>query len=329
MARKPNEFWRERIKALTVNNDAQRVRFGPESVLSALKADYDGLTEADQRQFGKPPSKATIGRIQHTVRAMPEKEREQYLWFYWPESMGTKELPWEASHPLLRLLAHDLWFRVRPQIPVCRWYWKLYQAAPGAPHGSLENMARMLATWEMQGSIPDRKFRQVEGWLAFRGWVTVEKGHRLSQMAHDMAVEFRMVHPLVIDFEEPAETTIEDMAARREMFSPINLQVARHEAQIELASRDERDALEARFRSEWEQSGPRDVDEEPARLKAWLKFMVEHQQISMQFAKEQLEQLELLEAPTKFKAEQEHSTTREATSEDIQAKEDTNGQKTT
>ena len=89
---------------LTVSNDDRGVRFGPDSVLSSLQVTHAGLTEGERFYYGAPPSKASIGRIQHEARGLSKDEQEKYLSFFWPESMENGLLPWEASGPLLHLL---------------------------------------------------------------------------------------------------------------------------------------------------------------------------------------------------------------------------------
>ena len=221
MTRKTNDFWRNKAMGLTVSNDDKGVRFGPDSVLSSLQVTHAGLTEGERFYYGAPPSKASIGRIQHEARQLSKDEQEKYLDFFWPESMENGLLPWEASGPLLHLLQQDLCFGVRPQIPVCRWYWKLYQIALDAPHNHLEDLARMLATWEMQGAIPDEKLRGVEGWLTFRGWLPVEKGQLQTRKTHAMAVKEGLVPPFIVSFDYPSDADFDDKVNLHEMFYRI------------------------------------------------------------------------------------------------------------
>ena len=221
MRRKTNDFWRYEVMGLTVSNDDRGVRFGPDSVLSSLQVTHADLAEGERFYYGAPPSKASIGRIQHEARGLSKGEQEKYLSFFWPESMENGLLPWEASSPLLHLLQQDLCLGVRPQIPVCRWYWRLYQIAPDAPHKDLEDSARKLATWEMQGPIPDEKLRGVEGWLAFRGWLPVEEGQLQTRKTHAMAVEQGLVPPFVGSFDYPSDADFDDKVNMREMFYRI------------------------------------------------------------------------------------------------------------
>jgi hypothetical protein len=221
MRRRTNDFWRYEVMELTVSNDDRGVRFGPDSVLSSLQVTHAGLTEDARSRFGQPPSKASIGRIQHEARGLPKGDQEKYLGFFWPESMEKGFLPWEASGPLLHLLQQDLCLGLRPQIPVCRWYWKLYQIAPDAPHNHLEDLARMLDAWEMQGPIPDEKLRGVEGWLAFRGWLPVVKGQLQTRKTHAMAVKEGLVPPFTVNFDYPSDADFDDKVNMREMFYRI------------------------------------------------------------------------------------------------------------
>ena len=97
----------------------------------------------------------------------------------------------------------------------------MYQIAPDAPHKDLEDSARKLATWEMQGPIPDEKLRGVEGWLAFRGWLPVEKGQLQSQISHATAVERDFVPEITVSFDYPSDADFDDKVNLHEMFCRI------------------------------------------------------------------------------------------------------------
>ena len=142
-----SELWRERIRQLTLNNDEKGIRFGPQAVLSSLNAVYEDMSERDRIENGRPPSLASIGRIQSDARKMTPEERQRYLWFYWPLSMQEGQLPWEASSAALELLVRRdgswpqsiEWGRAigedtpRPSIRMAEAFWHVTQAVSDAP----------------------------------------------------------------------------------------------------------------------------------------------------------------------------------------------------
>ena len=79
----------------------------------------------------------------------------------------------------------------------------------------------MLATWEMQGAIPNKELRGVEGWLAFRGWLPVEKGQLQTRKTHAMAVEQGLVSPFTVSFDYPSDADFKDKVNLHEMFYRI------------------------------------------------------------------------------------------------------------
>ena len=174
MAKKTIEFWSGKIKEHTIDNDDKGIRFGPDSALTFLQSILGNLEGGLRDRYGDPPSKATIGRIQLETRKIPDEEKTRFRWFYWPESMEKGHLPWEASRPLLELLARTLARDIRPSLEVCWWYWRLYQAVPDSPGDDIERLARILADSEGKTARYDIHLREVEGWLAYQGWILKE-----------------------------------------------------------------------------------------------------------------------------------------------------------
>jgi hypothetical protein len=93
-------------------------------------------------------------------------------------SMGSDQLPWEASETaleLLRQLRRCPWPGAwkRPDVGLVAWYWKMTLAAPDAPIDTREQAARQLRGWEILGKRDHP--RDLEWFLAFRGWAEGDK----------------------------------------------------------------------------------------------------------------------------------------------------------
>jgi hypothetical protein len=119
------------------------------------------------------PSQRTIGRIKERWRDLPSQRQLLYRQFHWPESMGSDQLPWEASAAVLELLS---WLREtsdaeawqRPDTGLVTWYWRATLAAPNAPTNIRVQAARHLLAWEILGERS--RLDALEWFLAFKGW---------------------------------------------------------------------------------------------------------------------------------------------------------------
>jgi len=102
---------------------------------------------------------------------MPEEERRQYRYFFWPESMERGDLLWEASASgleLLHFLEEEGWRGERPPIRFVRWFWRVSQAAPGVGLWGRVMSAAALTSGEISGKRVS--VRGVEWKLAYRPW---------------------------------------------------------------------------------------------------------------------------------------------------------------
>jgi hypothetical protein len=157
-----DRFWKERIKAVKAVN----LKWGAERIRHQLQADGGRLGRKDY------PSARTVGRIlKNEWEELPEADRAEYRVFYWPESMESEDLPWEASSSALELLHfHDsrVGIRERPLVRLVRWFWRVSQAAPGCPIYARLMAAQMLTSHEVGGG--QGLVRGVEWFLAYRPW---------------------------------------------------------------------------------------------------------------------------------------------------------------
>lgn len=131
-------YWEKQIKTVAANME----RPTPTMVQRELEKHYRELPPQEQDKYGDPPSYRTVKR---RLDAFPNEDRLPYRFFSWPESMGTPDLPWEASRPLLDLLAYlhhnDL---PRPLNKVATWFWRIALAAPDAGEHEYDQHIRYL-----------------------------------------------------------------------------------------------------------------------------------------------------------------------------------------
>ena len=164
MPLKTDPAWEERVLSLKENNKS----WGAGRIATALgqEAANDGLKTP-------PPSEATVRRIlRRRWDKMPEEERRQYQYFFWPESMERIDLPWEASASALELLCfldqRGGGRNERPSVHFMRWFWRVSQASPGCAIVGRIMAATILVGYELSGlHIP---MEGVEWWLAYRPW---------------------------------------------------------------------------------------------------------------------------------------------------------------
>lgn len=198
-----DEFWDREMATLF----EEHPRWGPDRIGAALTAIGINAGRADT-----PPGQRTISTKKKAHSLKPAHERLLYRYFYWPESMGTVDLPWEASRPLLDMLAvAKSWDSARPTIRFARWYWRLHQAAPRltqeARYGriTLYVAAGELAAAEAAGASMESTWRAIEAWLAFEPWT--ERGLEIYEAMVRRGV------PRWSGYEYPAEAPPEAVAA--------------------------------------------------------------------------------------------------------------------
>lgn len=188
MPRKVSDYWRREAFALLDEGDT------PAQVEAKLGTRGDA-----PKDVGPPPA-------ERTIRGWKPTDEEQRLdrFVRWPESMGTSDLPWEASRSILRLLRIYLTDGDRrPTVRAARWYWRLNQA--GGDMNVNVVMAGVLAMHEQtSGAIPERVLRELEGVSAFRAWEEDDDSESTSSgfSAHARAVERRVIPPLTDLFED-------------------------------------------------------------------------------------------------------------------------------
>jgi hypothetical protein len=168
--RKPTDaFWKDKVRSLTENEG-----------LSAKK-----IAERFERSGEKNyPLDRTIARIQAEFRKLDERERRDYRLFTWPGAMEL-DLPWEAGPACMELVGLMEGFR-RPQIRLCRWFWRVSQLAPTAPVEKRRDIAGDLALWELL-DLPSsqRPERALQLYFATRAWEN-ENGYEERLFAEDL-----------------------------------------------------------------------------------------------------------------------------------------------
>lgn len=102
--------------------------------------------EAEKKGRDDYPSERTVRRIFEEHKDKPPDERRQHALFRWPDAMMLGDLPWEATRPMLDLLAFmDSVGDGRPTVQQATWYWRVYLADPSQdPLCILVNAALLL-----------------------------------------------------------------------------------------------------------------------------------------------------------------------------------------
>lgn|SRR6185295_12584235 len=105
----------------------------------------------------KIPHERTIRRVITEFQSAPDEEQRRYDWFSWPESMEAGLLPWEAGRCALDLVRH---FRTAdqpgPTVEECRWFWRVWLAAPELDPAVQVLEAVSLATEEVRKGDTER-----------------------------------------------------------------------------------------------------------------------------------------------------------------------------
>jgi hypothetical protein len=213
-----HEFFDRQIKEYARN----RRELKPPAIRRLLETNikYGTLQPPDDVDIRKIPSAKTIGRRLIEFRNQPEAEQHQYDWFYWPESMISNRLPWEASQALLELLDYlqverdkrldpsKLWVKefIRPTVTEALWYWRLTLAAPAASMATRLDMAKWLSFDYGQPDKLQALMRAAEGSLAAKRYlVQIEKPPELPT-ALEAAVESHFAWVPVSEPEPEAKT---------------------------------------------------------------------------------------------------------------------------
>ncbi len=161
MPRSENVTLRERLYPLFAETpEAGRV------VIARLYAERYGKTEAVHD--------VTVGRYRKKWEALKPSERAHYRSVSWPETFERGDLPWEASAVVFELLHASRRAGlplVRPLVRTARWFWRVTQAAPGAPLAHRAFVAGMLSAEEASlGAVRGGQARWAEGDIAYRTW---------------------------------------------------------------------------------------------------------------------------------------------------------------
>lgn len=152
---------------------------------------YKHLTEAAEAvglSIDAIPKPRTISRIKDRF---PLETWGEYQFVRWPESYEAALVPWEAARVLLDVGAV---IGGRITVRTARWYWRIWQAAPGIALLQCLDVARIAAAFEvgagkrfamfgdaamfraladsMQKNTMDIEFRRgLEAWLEARAWL--------------------------------------------------------------------------------------------------------------------------------------------------------------
>jgi hypothetical protein len=165
---------------------AHRPKLSAGKISELLEAELKADGKADQT-----PSESTVKRYLKRWDGLPEEERNRYRLFYWPESMQSHALPWEAAPAALEMLSAEA--DRRPLLIVARWFWRLTQSAADAPYKQREQVARQLAACEIVGAgANEARARAIECWLTFSPWRSKEHA-----AAYQRAQEERGIAPLL------------------------------------------------------------------------------------------------------------------------------------
>ncbi len=167
MARpKTPAFWIEAIRKFTANEP----RLGPRAIHKRFEEAVKKVGKADVLPI---PGERTIGRVQEEFRGLPDKERQRYRQFRWPEDMQNGLLPWEAGASALELVRWRLERKCEPPlIGQVHWFYRISTLAPDAPFDDRYTAARWLCAFEVAGDPPGAEGmkRSIEFWLAFKPW---------------------------------------------------------------------------------------------------------------------------------------------------------------
>lgn len=153
----PNYRWVREIRQIAAANEG----WGAGRIAAELAA------RAHEDKSGLPPEsecppQRTVGRILKEFRGS-DFDRRPYLEVYWPqtfEQMST--LPWEASRPVLELLAHLA--PKRPTVRQAQWYWRVYLAGP-PDMGVMQRLGHAFTLADAEGSETPESTETVEAVL--------------------------------------------------------------------------------------------------------------------------------------------------------------------
>jgi hypothetical protein len=189
-AKRIDQHWADRINELAANDPKP----GPYRIEAQLAEEA-----SVNPSLPAPPTANTIRRYLVRFDKKSKEEKDQYLYFRWPQSMEAGLLPWEASAAALELLGvaqrFDTFARLmeaqvpdeelvkrggsarmgRPSVRLVRWYWRITQTAPDLPKDMIDqrqqgvsleqvtpsryDIAQTLAAWEAAGIDAPQRFR--------------------------------------------------------------------------------------------------------------------------------------------------------------------------
>lgn len=158
MPAKVDVDWEHRVKSIKATNRS----WGAGRICKQLQI------EAAKRNRTDAPSERWVGGI---LRNTSPEDLAEYPQFYWPESMGTEDLPWEASATVLELLREGdvlLQEASQPSIQLVKFFWRVDQSAHDAPFWLRMGTAVLLHIAEANH---DRELeRAVQWFLAYEPW---------------------------------------------------------------------------------------------------------------------------------------------------------------
>ena len=168
-------IWIERLRQAAVSPRKPRAR----------RIDRQWDAEYPRAEYPDRPSERWIEeKLKTEWDDLPASEKQGYSAFYWPGSMLSGALPWEAAPAALELFAlmNTGNSRGRPHIRHARWFWRVTLAAPDAPIYRREDISRELARLEGRGPIPQGLG---EEYLAFAPWRSEENDAAYHQFIEE------------------------------------------------------------------------------------------------------------------------------------------------
>jgi hypothetical protein len=122
------------------------------------------------------PTVRQIDRIKQPVVAKIKSSERPFIEaidiFRWPDSMGTEQLPWQASTAALEFLTlcSTIPFHGRPTVADVVQFWQLRLAAPDAPLDVIQFLYGMLQAREYRPGAGRIELNIFECFIATKGW---------------------------------------------------------------------------------------------------------------------------------------------------------------
>jgi hypothetical protein len=135
-------------------------------------------------------------------KAVPEREREAYRFFSWPETMQAGLLPWQAAHMILDLARFKLDHNMAPPLVVeAQWFWRITLAIPGTPLATRANLTKIAALSEMSGQPQTELWDVVEAMLIYQPWRSDADRKAYLQAAQEGRIATTFPRPVSVSLE--------------------------------------------------------------------------------------------------------------------------------